>query len=392
MAKSFKKNILDRYIKLYDQYGQKYGKIALLYEIGSFYEVYGVENEKEVLGNVSQICNDIGLTKSRANKKILNNNRTNPLQAGFPSHSLDNFIKKLLKFQYTIIVYSQYGDEKKKVRKLDKIVSPSTYIEDIGEDDSVNLVSLYIEEYGDKLEINMMILDLSTGKCVGYSIGDKKHETIKKISRILHTSYSPKEVIFIGYKDGIEKELEIENCMIHKDDKIDKVIFRQSYQNEFLKKIFPNCGSLSPIEYISMEKYPSLVVSFIQLLNFANEHDQSIVGKISRPQVKEISQYMHLTHRTISQLNLVKTDDPKNKSLFDIINKTSTPGGKRLLKQRLLSPIVSPKQLKERYDEIEVMDFNRYEPYLENIADLDRLHRKLFLKNSRRDVFIIETP
>jgi len=377
MSRFKKKATLEKYIKLYDDYKTKYDKIALLYELGSFYEIYGVDNEIEKLGNIDQICEDLPLTKSRANKKILKNSRDNPLQAGFPSHSLDSFIQKFIKCNYTVIVYSQYGNEQK-IRKLDKIVSRGTYIENIDEDDSVNLISLYAESFKETLEINMMVLDLTTGKNIGYSIGGQREETIKKISRILHTTYKPKEIIIIG-DENLEKELEIENFSIHKKE-INKTFLKTSYQNEFFGKVFPNYGSLTPIEYINMEKYPSLIICFIILLNFANEHDESIIKNITRPIIRNVSQYVNLTHRTIYQLNLIQTEDPKNKSLFDIINKTSTPGGKRLLKQRLACPITSVDQLKDRYEDIENMDFKKFEPYLKNIGDLDRLHRKLFLK------------
>ncbi len=379
MTKCFKKNMLEKYIKLYDQYVLKYGKIVLLYEIGSFYEIMGVENDKEVLGNVSEVCDDVGLTKTRANKKIKQNSRTNPLQGGFPSHSLNNYIPKFLKHNYTVIVYSQYSEGTKKVRNLEKIVSPSTYIENVEEDDSVNLVCLYVESTQDDTEISMMVLDMSTGKCVGYSVGGKHEESIKKIARLLHTSCPPKEVVIVGGNNSTVKELEIEETIVH-HRKIDKTICRASYQKEFFSKVFPNHGSLSSIEYVGMEKYPSLTISFILLLNFAYEHDESVVQKISKPQIKELSQYLHLTHRTINQLNLTKADDPKYKSLFDIINKTSTPGGKRLLKQRLLTPVINIKTLKERYDDIENMDYKIYETYLKNIGDLERLHRRIFLK------------
>ena len=387
---------LEKYAKLYNQYSQKYNRIVLLYELGKFYEIMGVENEHETIGNVSQICKDVGLTKTRYNKKKPKNSRENPLKAGFPSPSLENYIPKFLDQHYTIIVYSQYDDGKKKTRNLDRIVSPGTYLnENMATDTTSNLVSLYIE--GDKtLEINITTIDISTGKCVAYYIGDIRDEAIKKASRILHTSYPPSEIILCEQAcssnqehSSIIKELELEHIIIHRHT-LNKIMLRQSYQNEFLKKIFPQCGMLSPIEYLNMENYPSLIVSFLILLNFANEHDDHILEKISKPQIKQMQQYLYLTHRTIAQLNLVSTNDIKDKSLFAILNKTNTAMGKRLFKQRLLSPLISPKILQERYNQIEELQKpflergvsfgDVYEDYLKNIIDLDRFHRRIFLK------------
>lgn len=379
MKKHSKREQFKKYIDLYQQYEKKYGKIALLYQLGMFYELMGVDNDKEKLGNVGEICKDTGLRLSRADKKIVQNSRDNPLQAGFPVHAKD-YIKALTDANYTVIVYDQFEKGGKHGRELTRILSPGTYIEgeNLADTDTINLAVIYGKEFnvdGDShLSIALIILDMTTGKTVCYSMGDKRELVIKNVEKILKTDY-PREVVM--YDVDLKAELDLENILIHVK-KMDKIVMRPSYQDECLAKVFPNHGQLSPTEYINLEKYPDICCAFVSLLNFAFERDEHILTKISKPTIREIGDYIHLTSSTISQLNILQGED-KHKSLFDICNMCSTPGGKRLLKTRLLNPITCPKKIATRYDQIENLDYEQFEHLLEGICDLDRYLRKLFL-------------
>lgn len=371
------------YIKLYNHYKEKYNKIALLYEVGTFYEMYGLDNEKIKEGNPKQLSSDLNIILTRANKKKSKISDENPLLTGFPSNSLDNYVKKLIDLNYTVIVYSQ-NEHKKRV--LDKIISPGTFIDTVDQDE-LYISSIYAITYTDKLEINLSIMDLSTGKTFGYCIIDEYKKTIEKVSKLLHSSFQCKEIIL---NMDLEKELDLEKNIIHKNKIINKIFLKQSFQNEFLKKIFPNHGDISPIEYINLERYPNLIVSFIILFNFAYEHDEHIIDKIYKPSINNIEENLFLTYHTIDQLQINNVDS-KNKSLFDIINFTNTKGGKRLLKQQLLSPFTNPDKMKYKYNDIELLlsNYELYEKHLKNIADLDRLHKKLFLSKLQPNEFIL---
>nr|QBK86445.1 MAG: DNA mismatch repair ATPase [Marseillevirus LCMAC102] len=387
MPTAFKKpKITGEYFELYNKYAHKYKKIVLLYEVGSFYEIYGVDNEEECIGNVSQVCKDVGLFESRSTKKILKNSRTNPQQAGFPSGSLNDYIKKFIRFNYTIIVYSQHDENNKKVRRLDRIVSPGTYIEEVETTDSANIVSIYINQTEGSLDINIIILDLTVGTSYAHSIIDNPRDALDIATKIIYSA-SPKEILLCG---NYQNELNLEDIIVHKLEKPTNILFQPSYQNEFLKKVFTNCGILTPVEFINMEQYPSLVIGFIILLQFAYEHDEHIIERISKPIIVENSNCLRLTYKSIAQLNITVAEDRGYKTLFDIVNFTHTSMGRRLLKNRLLSPITNEKILNQRYDEIESLK-NRYEElkkYLNGISDLERLHRKLHLKKLQPAEFV----
>lgn len=397
-----KKNAAKHYFEIYEKYRKLYDKIVVLYQFGHFYEMFGVDNENEQIGNIYQVTKELGIRDTRCSKKILQNSRKNPQQAGFPSQSLPVYIHKLVELGYTVVVYNQSedpnssGPKSKKIRKLDKIVSKGTYINNnIQEDDTKNAVFIYIEEHSndDIVDISITSINVGTGRTLCYPIIDKKSESIYNASKILHT-LSPVEIIITGKNIDYENYkvlLEIDDkILLHSNYKVDKILFRESYQDEFLKKIFPDSGKLSIIEFLDLEHYPNLIISYICLLKFVYDHDETILEKISKPHIRDPTEHVKLSHRTIIQLNLTETDE--GKSLFDILNKTSTPMGKRLLRTRLLSPINNVSKLNKRYDEVEVLQtlveggtpdkdelYFKIEEHLNKIYDLEKLNRLLFL-------------
>ena len=368
-----KKSILRCYLDLQKEYITKYGKVALLYQIGSFYELYSYDEDN---GLFEQIRKDIGLNKTKCTKKLpLSEN--NPYMSGFPDHSLNTFVEELLKFNYTVVVYSQ-DEHDKKVRKLDRIISPGININD--KSDNIYIGAIYVlGEKDSPREINLCLIDLTTGKVICYSLGTSNLKNIKNVLSI----YEPKELVNIN--DNFK--CDIDSILIHKYN-LDKNITKESYQLEFLKKIYPNTEPLSVIEYINMERFPFLLQTFIVLLNFVHEHDSNIVYHIEKPKIKQFSRNMFISYKTLSQLNVINATNPKFKSLFNYISHTSTIGGKRLLKERLNNPIISIKKLKQRYDDIDHMNYEDYEKLLCDIIDIEKFHRKIFLGILKPEEFI----
>ena len=96
------RTIFDDYIDYQEKFEKKYGSNTIvLMEVGSFFEIYGVETENDTVGKVSEISALLNIHKTRKNKKILENSRKNPLMAGFPNHALKKFIRVLIKNGYT---------------------------------------------------------------------------------------------------------------------------------------------------------------------------------------------------------------------------------------------------------------------------------------------------
>ena len=343
------KKILKIYNDLYENYREKYGKIALLYQVGTFYQFYGLE--KKNMGNISQICNDINLTHTRATKKIIETSEDNPDLAGFNLSCKKDKIKELINHNYTVIIYNEHSlGNKKFERRLEKIITPSTYIDEISETESPMILSLYFQE-----DIYASLLDLSTAKIQCFILNPEKLNKIIKI-------YKPKEII---------SNKNFDNCKIINFEKEKEKI---SFQEEFLKKIFPSKSHLSAIERLGFEKYPFLINSLIIVLEYINSIDQTIIKNLSKPKINNDTSKLYINYRTLSQLNVFNGE----KSLYDILNFVETSGGKRALKEKLLYPITNPKILNRRYTEITNFPINIK---FQGIIDLERFHRKIILKN-----------
>ena len=146
---------------------------------------------------------------------------------------------------------------------------------------------------------------------------------------------------------------------------------------------------LSIIEYLDLEKFPFALVSYIILLDFAYNHNENIINKINKPVICENEKYLILTNNTINQLNVINNSSVNSKysSLYGVLNNNSTAIGRRLLRERILNPIIDAKELNSRYNLIEYMRMNKndismyvkYEEWLNKIIDIERLHRKISL-------------
>ena len=395
--------LIDEYFVQQLEFEKKYGpKTILLMQVGMFFEMYGVNNQTEKIGDLQTITELLNIQLSRRNKAIIENSRTNSLMAGFPISSVKRFINILLSNSYTIILVEQDEIEPTQ-RKITNIYSPGTYIEDISQADPNNIVSVYIiESSSHKSNTNIFsfgisCIDLSTGNNNIYehqNIYYEKSAFLEEIYRFIET-YNPIEILV--YCQCLEKlkiseirnKLYFPNRIIHYLDSIQSKFFNIDYQNQFLKKIFPEHGILSPIEYLDMTQKTNVIISYLILLDYSYEHNERIIEKIKIPNNWEYEQHLILYNNSIYQLNIVEQNNQNNKdckykSLHKVIQKTSTNMGKRLLKHRLTNPITNIEELNNRYNKIEEFmkcnSMDKIENTLSEIIDIDRMHRKMSLQ------------
>ena len=398
--------LIDEYFAQQLEFEKKYGpKTILLMQVGMFFEMYGVNNQTEKIGDLQTITELLNIQLSRRNKAIIENSRTNSLMAGFPISSVKRFINILLSNSYTIILVEQDEIEPTQ-RKITNIYSPGTYIEDISQADPNNIVSVYIIESSSHksnttiFSFGISCIDLSTGNNNIYehqNIYYEKSAFLEEIYRFIET-YNPIEILV--YCQCLEKlkiseirnKLYFPNRIIHYLDSIQSKFFNIDYQNQFLKKIFPEHGILSPIEYLDMTQKTNVIISYLILLDYAYEHNERIIEKIKVPKNWEYEQHLILYNNSIYQLNIVEQNNQNNqnnkdckyKSLHKVIQKTSTNMGKRLLKHRLTNPITNIEELNNRYNKIEEFmkcnSMDKIENTLSEIIDIDRMHRKMSLQ------------
>ena len=124
--------IVDDYISYYKKYQKKYGsKTVVLMQVGSFFEIYGVDNETEKIVNIKEITEILNITLSKKNKTSDDCSRKNCLMAGFPSPALQKYMPILLQNSYTVVLIEQTTEPPNPKREVTDILSPGTYINEI---------------------------------------------------------------------------------------------------------------------------------------------------------------------------------------------------------------------------------------------------------------------
>ena len=409
--------LIDDYIAYQIKYEKKYGaRTIILMQVGSFFEAYGIDNEIERINvdNLYYICDLMNIQISRKNKNNVRTSRSNPLMAGFPTLAIDKFIQILMNNKFTVVLIEQVTEPPEPERKITNIFSPGTQINFCPSEETSNLVSIYIEtvkdlkNYRDIICVGLSVIDLPTGKSTVFETFSEKDDQLKAYDEIYRfiQSHNPREIIFNIKSCPMKKEklvtyLEINNKTYHFiEEDIEKATFKLSYQRTFLEKVYQdkNKGLLTIHEFLDLENKIYGTISFIFLLQFAYEHNESVIQKLEKPEIWESNQYLILTSNSISQLNLVDNSNANNNinnkynSLLGIVNNASTAIGKRYLKEQLLNPINDANKLLKRYSFTEELlkknrELDRPEFYykiietnLNKIMDIERLHRRMNLK------------
>ena len=396
--------ILKEYLNYHEKYTEIYGKkTVVLMMVGQFYELYAVINEDIHVGpDLNELSDILNVQFVRRNKKIKEISFNNFLMMGWPDHALLKFRNILLNNNYTIIKVDQITSPPNPERGVTEIISPSTIIDSYNNSDTNYLVSLFIDLFHtpQKEKIytaGLSAIDISTGKNhvhkIKSSVEDKKIWN-DEIYRLIQY-YNPSEIIihyhneeFNYTKDILSRKWSINESNIHINLTTSKQYLKLSYQNEFLKKYFSQCGFLTPIEYLGFEWENEIILSYIYMLQFIHEHKIENTMSLHNPEFKLNSQYLLLSHNCIEQLNVINKDTTeKYGSLVSILNKCFTAIGRRLCKERILYPILDTEQLNHRYDMIDLFQtktnneyiYNLCNPNLKKIIDIEKIHRKIGL-------------
>jgi DNA mismatch repair protein MutS len=397
-----KKLIIDEYLDYYRELvSKKYGsKCLVLLQNGMFYEVYNYRCPDGP--DIHAIADLLNIQIGRKSREIETVSHSNYELLGFPMHSLQKFINILLTNGYTIALYHQDENGKKNVnRTLYQIISPSTTLDYGIQVDNNFLMCIYLEPHCN-LRDNFYIcsysfIDVTVGISYVHETSSKMGDYQYGIDRVYQSikRYNPKEVlihvgststsawVYSREKLVADLELDIDGRVYHyRENEIPDVYAKVSFQNEFLGSIFTQHGLLTPIEYLELERYPSIVICYLLLLDFAKGHRIDIVSKLSKPIMLDSGEHLILAQNAIYQLNLVG-DKHGTISLLSILNNCSTAFGKRLFRERLVNPYTSSSKLTRYYDIVDALICdNKYkvlETSLSKIMDLERYNRRIAL-------------
>jgi DNA mismatch repair protein MutS len=302
-----------------------------------------------------------------------------------PTVSIERYIARLIGAKkYTIVIVKQKGNPPKIKRYISNIISPGTNFEYQTEEGENNIVSIIIDENQGIYSVGYSAIDVTTGKTIAnemHSSRDDKTYALDELFNLLQT-YNTAEVIVTLDNKTIDREWithYLELGLFHTSFNENRC--RINYQNELFSRVYQINSFLSSIEYLDLERHPYTTESLAILIEFIIEHDELIITKMNRPIFLGASRYLYLGNNALEQLGVISRDRSEV-TLLDLINKTSTAFGKRLLKERLLSPIIDREILEERYNLTQKLmeHSNRYDTHLKNIYDLERITRRIKLQ------------
>jgi len=359
-------------MKQYNTIKAKYPDALLLFRVGDFYETFGEDAVKasKILGIV--------LTK-RANGAA-----SYVDLAGFPHHSIDTYLPKLVRAGYRVAICDQLEDPKlaKKIvkRGVTELVTPGvTYNDSVLEHNENNFLAC-VHFTAKKLGVSF--LDVSTGE---FFITQGVNDYIDKLMQ----SFKPSEVIV--QKNKLEDFKEIFGDKFFTNT-FEEWIFTPEFTDDLLLSHF---GTTS-LKGFGVENITSGTIAAGVILHYLKETHHEKISHISQISRIEEDNYVWLDKFTIRNLELISSPNENAVTLLDIIDNTVSPMGSRLLKRWIVLPLKNKKPIEERFEIVEyfVKNYNNIEPLQKNIkstGDLERLISKVAIgKINPREVLKIK--
>ncbi len=380
------KLLTQTYFDLQRYFEDKYGNDTVVFmEIGTFFEVYEVNNDEEQIGKAKEIAELLNIQLTKKNKSIVENSDKNPLLAGVPAVSFERYLSRLIAAQkYTVIVVKQKGNPPKISRYIAQIVSPGTNFDHIVDNDDNYIVSILVDKHRDIYTVGYSAIDVTTGKTWLYETHGTSEDPAYALDEVFNllNVYRTSEVV-VTFLDGIDDQRHVMQYLEipeHYHYSVNNQRPRIDFQNELFKEVYQIQSLLSPIEHLDLERSPMITEALAILINFVIEHDYHIVQKMSMPRIIDNRRFMYLGNNALEQMGII-SKDTKEFTLLKMMDKSSTAIGRRLLKERLLNPIMDKDELERRYNLIErVSSHVRYlDEMMRGVYDLERLSRRLSL-------------
>lgn len=345
-------------MKQYNSIKARYPDAILLFRVGDFYETFGEDAVKT--------SNVLGIVLTRR----ANGAAAYIELAGFPHHSLDSYLPKLVRAGYRVAICDQLEDPKmtKTIvkRGVTELVTPGlSYNDKVLEHHSNNFLA---SVYFDQNKGGVSFLDISTGE---FLIGEGSISYIDKLIQ----SFRPSEIIF---RKDQRKTLTENLAGTHQAFGLDDWAFTYDFGYESLTRHF----NTSSLKGFGIEELRDAIASAGAVLHYLSEtrHDQvQHISKISRV---EEEKYVWLDRFTVRNLEIFGSNSEKGTSLVEVIDTTVSPMGKRLLKRWIALPLKDINAINER---LNVVDYFLQEEALRDelrnrlteMGDLERLISKV---------------
>jgi DNA mismatch repair protein MutS len=384
------------YIQFYKQYSQKYGsKTAVFLMVGSFYELYDLQDNKtgETECNILEIVDYLGIQLSSKKGGDVGIDQTG-LFAGFPDYVLHKWAGRLTSAGWTVVIVDQFKDHRGKVceRKVSRILSPSTHIENATSSETPYITTLYFcQVFNETPVFGAGILDLTTGTTITYSgrtQGRPDIWTTDDITQLLNI-YTPKELLIywnspytMPDKLFFQRLFNLCSVVPIHIRRIETLgsFSQQLVRSEYLQKIYSIQSLLSPKVYLGLRS-ESEELSLLYLLQFIEEHFPSVLKSFHRNEPWNPNTRLICGNHALTQLQM--TGNKAHETVVYLFNRCITPMGKRAIRERLLSPCSNSSEIQNRLEQVrDYMNwtdckYQALEKQLRFMFDLPRLHRKI---------------
>jgi len=345
-------------MKQYNAIKAKYPDALLLFRVGDFYETFGSDAVK-----AAKIL-DITLTKRGAGSE------SEIELAGFPHHSMNTYLPKLVKAGERVAICDQLEDPKQTKtivkRGVTELVTPGVaLIDDILHSKTNNFLAAVC--FGRHL-VGVAFLDVSTGE---FLVSQGSAEYVDKLLQ----NFNPSEVL-------ISKPKRKEFAAAFGDDfhtfYLEDWVFQDDYANETLLKHF-NTKSLKGF---GVDDVIEGIVASGAVLHYLSETQHHKLQHITSIQRVTQNEHVWMDRFTIKNLELYHSTNHNAVTLVDVIDKTISPMGGRLLKRWLALPLVDLKKINQRHDVVEyfindAIVLNKIQSYIKQIGDIERLISKV---------------
>jgi len=342
----------------YNTIKAKYPDACLLFRVGDFYETFGEDaiRASRILG--------ITLTKRG------NGSESETALAGFPHHSINTYLPKLVKAGLRVAICDQLEDPKmtKTIvkRGVTELVTPGvSFNDDILQSKSNNFLAAVF--LGKKTN-GITFLDVSTGE---FLTAEGNEEYIDKLLQ----NFRPSEVLVSKQQKADFKQHFGEDFHVFY---LEDWIYKEDYAFESLTKHFQT----NSLKGYGIDDFNEAVISSGAILYYLSETQHNKIQHITNIQRIAEDAYVWMDRFTIRNLELYHSYNPNAVTLIDVIDKTLSPMGSRLLKRWLALPLKDINRIRGRHEVVAYLkenseELNQIQYQIKQISDLERLISKV---------------
>ena len=342
----------------YNTIKAKYPDACLLFRVGDFYETFGEDaiRASRILG--------ITLTKRG------NGSESETALAGFPHHSINTYLPKLVKAGLRVAICDQLEDPKmtKTIvkRGVTELVTPGvSFNDDILQSKSNNFLAAVF--LGKKTN-GITFLDVSTGE---FLTAEGNEEYIDKLLQ----NFRPSEVLVSKQQKADFKNHFGEDFHVFY---LEDWIYKEDYAFESLTKHFQT----NSLKGFGVDDFNEAIISSGAILYYLSETQHNKIQHITNIQRIAEDAYVWMDRFTIRNLELYHSYNPNAVTLIDVIDKTLSPMGSRLLKRWLALPLKDINKIRGRHEVVAYLkenseELNQIQYQIKQISDLERLISKV---------------